>query len=87
MAIIGGRNQGCQLAEFLVKRGRKFWILEETKEVGKVIRDVSIKPRLLDWLEGKGVEILSGAKVKKIDEKRVEASSMAPETSSSRSTW
>lgn len=74
VAIIGGQIQGCQLAEFLVKRGRKVWVLEETTEVGKGLPEVLIKPRLLDWLEAKGVRILSEAKVKRIHEKGVEVS-------------
>lgn len=72
VAIIGGQIQGCQLAEFLVKRGRKVWILEETPEVGKGLPEVLVKPRLLDWLEGKGVTIMSNTKVKKVDEKGLE---------------
>jgi len=33
--IIGGALQGCQLGEFLTKRGRKVIIVETEKELGK----------------------------------------------------
>jgi len=68
VAIIGGQIQGCQLAEFLVKRGRKVIIVDEGDEIGKGLPEILIKPRLIDWLEGKGVQIIKRAKLLEIKE-------------------
>lgn len=62
VAIIGGQIQGCQLAEFLVKRGREVALVEEGSEIGKGLFEVLVKPKLLDWLERKGVKLYPGAK-------------------------
>jgi len=67
VVIIGGDIQGCQLAEFLVKRGRKVTIVEETGELGKGLLD-HVKIRLLPWLQKKGVLMLTGVHCDKISE-------------------
>ncbi|MGZ5094220.1 MAG: oxidoreductase [Burkholderiales bacterium] len=58
VVILGGRLQGCQLAAFLVKRGRQVSIVEASDQAGEGI-PVAMKPRLLEWLAEKGVQILT----------------------------
>jgi len=50
----------------LVKRGRKVIIVDEGDEIGKGLPEILIKPRLIDWLEGKGVQIIKRAKLLEI---------------------
>ena len=58
VVIIGGGIQGCETAEFLVKRGRQVTIVEATDQVGMEIVMLQ-RILLLPWLEKKGVEILA----------------------------
>jgi 2,4-dienoyl-CoA reductase (NADPH2) len=66
VVILGGNIQGCQTAEFLVRRGRKVTIVDTTEEIGEGLLETYIKPHLLDWLEGRGVAMLPGARVEEI---------------------
>jgi 2,4-dienoyl-CoA reductase (NADPH2) len=59
--IIGGAIQGCELAEFLVKRGRKVTILDTSEELGDMM-PVRNKIKLLKWLPKKGASLISGIK-------------------------
>ena len=68
--IIGGLIQGCETAEFLVKRGRKVTVLEGSDKLGAGIPEVS-RPRLLWWLAKKGVLLLSGVVVDEVTDKGV----------------
>jgi len=71
VAIIGGEIQGAELAEFLVKRGRKVSIIALTdKPIGFGL------PRrkqqlLVEWLGEKGVPMFSEATCERISEKGV----------------
>ena len=56
--VMGGLIQGCELAEFLVKRGRKVTIVEESDQFGIGIPEVK-RIRLLSWLAKKGVTMLN----------------------------
>ena len=58
MVIVGGGIQGCETAEFLVKRGRQVTIVEATDRVGMEIPLLQ-RILLLPWLEKKGTEILT----------------------------
>jgi 2,4-dienoyl-CoA reductase (NADPH2) len=69
VVIMGGNIQGCQTAEFLVKRGRKVTIVDTAKEIGDGLLETFIKPHLLNWLDEKGVTMLSGVKYEKITDK------------------
>jgi 2,4-dienoyl-CoA reductase (NADPH2) len=69
VVILGGNIQGCQTAEFLVRRGRKVTIVDTAEEIGEGLLEVYIKPHLLDWLEGKGVAMLPGVQVEEITDK------------------
>jgi 2,4-dienoyl-CoA reductase (NADPH2) len=66
VVILGGLIQGCQVAEFLVKRGRKVTIVEESGQFGTGIPEVK-RVRLLSWLSSQGVMMLSGISYKKIN--------------------
>lgn len=67
--ILGGGIQGCQVAEFLVKRGRKVTLVEEGKEIGEGLLEVYIKPRLLQWLIEKGVRMITEVRFEEVTDK------------------
>jgi 2,4-dienoyl-CoA reductase (NADPH2) len=61
VVIIGGDIQGCELAEFLVKRGRKVTIVDSADELGEgMIRH--LKLQLFWWFREKGVIMMPGVK-------------------------
>jgi len=66
VAILGGNIQGCQTAEFLVRRGRKVTILDTEDEIGTGLLEAFVKPHLLDWLDKRGVTMLSMVKYERI---------------------
>ena len=70
VVMIGGLLHGCQVAAFLVKRGRQVTIVEATDRVGEGI-PVAMKPRLLDWLTEKGVTILTETECREITDEGV----------------
>jgi 2,4-dienoyl-CoA reductase (NADPH2) len=61
VVIIGGAIQGCELAEFLVKRGRKVTVVDTSKELCEMM-PVRNKIKLLIWLPKKGAILISGIK-------------------------
>jgi 2,4-dienoyl-CoA reductase (NADPH2) len=67
--IMGGNIQGCQTAEFLVKRGRKVTIVDTAKEIGDGLLETFVKPHLLNWLDEKGVTMMAGVKYEEITDK------------------
>jgi 2,4-dienoyl-CoA reductase (NADPH2) len=69
VVVMGGSIQGCQTAEFLVKRGRKVTIVDTAEEIGEGLLEAFIKPHLLNWLDEKGVAILPGVKYEEITDK------------------
>lgn len=71
VAILGGGLHGCQVAEFLVRRGRKVTIVESADKIGEGLPDVLIGPYLLNWLRRKGVSFVTGARLKEITRKGV----------------
>jgi 2,4-dienoyl-CoA reductase (NADPH2) len=67
VVIIGGSLHGCQLAEFLVKRGRKVTIVDTAKEMGEGM--ISDDPeRLFRWFEKKGVVMMPGVTYLKVND-------------------
>lgn len=68
VVIIGGAIQGCQLGEYLTKRGRKVTIVETGDEMGKWLVPEK-KTRLFYWFDKKGVERLRGVKLVEISKK------------------
>jgi 2,4-dienoyl-CoA reductase (NADPH2) len=61
VVIIGGAIQGCELAEFLIKRGRKVTIVEKAESIGEGMVDALLWQLSL-WFKKKGVTIISGVK-------------------------
>jgi 2,4-dienoyl-CoA reductase (NADPH2) len=68
VVIIGGAIQGCQLGEFLTKRGRRVTIVETGDELGVGLVPER-KTRLFYWFERKGVPLLSGVRLVEITDK------------------
>jgi 2,4-dienoyl-CoA reductase (NADPH2) len=68
VVIIGGAIQGCQLGEFLTKRGRKVTIVDTEEELGRMMYPER-KTRLFYWFDRKGVERLGGVKLLEITDK------------------
>ncbi len=65
VVIMGGAVQGCQLAEFLIKRGKEVAIVDEAATIGEGLF-LEDKGRLFPWLEKKGVLMLAGVKYEKV---------------------
>lgn len=68
VVIIGGSKHGCELAEFLVKRGRKVTIVDTAETLGDGMFH-HLKCALFAWFSRKGVTLIAGAKYEKITEK------------------
>jgi 2,4-dienoyl-CoA reductase (NADPH2) len=61
VVIIGGGIQGCELGEFLARRGRKVTIVDTAETLGSGMVDV-LQALLFLWFEKKGVRLVSGVK-------------------------
>jgi 2,4-dienoyl-CoA reductase (NADPH2) len=61
VVIIGGSLHGCELGEFLTKRGRKVTIVEKSVTLGQGMVDV-IMAYLFNWFRKKGVMLIGGVK-------------------------
>jgi 2,4-dienoyl-CoA reductase (NADPH2) len=59
--VIGAGLHGTETAEFLIKRGRKVTIVEETDRIGEGVLDFRLG-LLMEWFDKKGVQIIAGAK-------------------------
>jgi 2,4-dienoyl-CoA reductase (NADPH2) len=59
--VIGGGIQGCELAEFLAKRGRKVTVVETKSSIGDGMVDALLS-NLLKWFQKKGVTLISNVK-------------------------
>ncbi len=70
VVIIRGLLHGCQVAAFLVNRGKQVTVVEASDQLGEGI-PVALKPRLLDWLAEKGVAMLPGVEYKEITEESI----------------
>lgn len=70
VVVIGGSLHGCEMAEFLVKRGREVILIEKGDEIGKGVIDFRLG-LLLDWFQKKGVKIITGVKSIEINDKGV----------------
>jgi len=60
--VIGGAIQGCELAEFLVKRGRDVTIVD-TGEIRGEGMIHHLQQQLFYWFEKKGVILMPGVKL------------------------
>ncbi len=68
VVIIGGGVQGCQLAEFLVKRGRSVTIVDSADVLGEGLPYLT-PVRLLNWFREKGGVTLAGVTYEEITDK------------------
>jgi 2,4-dienoyl-CoA reductase (NADPH2) len=68
VVIIGGGIQGCELAEFLVKRGRNVTIVDTSDALGEGMIS-HLKLQLFWWFRKKGVTMMPGVKPVAITEK------------------
>ena len=68
VVIIGGGIQGCELAEFLVKRGRKVTIVDTGDALGEGMIS-HLKLQLFWWFRKKGVAMMPGVKPVAITDK------------------
>ena len=68
VAVIGGAIQGAELAEFLVKRGKKVTIIAGDEPIADGLPKRK-QQRLVEWLGEKGVTIITGAKCEEITDK------------------
>ncbi len=59
VVIIGSGLHGCEVAEFLTKRGRKVTVVDTAKEPGEGMIDV-ILAYLMLWFEKKDVKFING---------------------------
>jgi pyruvate/2-oxoglutarate dehydrogenase complex dihydrolipoamide dehydrogenase (E3) component len=69
VVIMGGGVQGCQVAGFLVKQGRKVIIVDTVKEIGYGLLETLVKPHLLNWLAEKEVVVMTEVKYEEITDK------------------
>jgi 2,4-dienoyl-CoA reductase (NADPH2) len=65
VVIIGGQVAGCQLAEYMVKRGRKVTMVDADQTLGEGLIPER-KNRLFSWFRKKGVTMMSGVKYEEI---------------------
>ncbi|MFH1834306.1 MAG: FAD-dependent oxidoreductase, partial [bacterium] len=68
VVIIGGGIQGCETAEFLVKRGRQVTIVDAGDQVGTELPLLQ-RILLLPWLGKKGANIMTGVTYKEVTAK------------------
>ena len=61
VVVIGGSLHGCELGEFLAKRGRQVTIVEKSDTPGQGMVDV-IQAYLFMWFRKKRVNLISGVK-------------------------
>lgn len=61
VVIIGGGIQGCELGEFLAKRGREVTIVDKSENIGEGMTNI-MQEYLLMWFERKGVQIISSVR-------------------------
>jgi 2,4-dienoyl-CoA reductase (NADPH2) len=59
VVIIGGSLHGCELGEFLTRRGRQVTIVEKSETLGQGMVDV-IQAYLFKWFRRKDVTLISG---------------------------
>jgi 2,4-dienoyl-CoA reductase (NADPH2) len=68
VVVVGGAIQGCELAEFLIKRNRTVTIVDTGEVLGEGMTQDN-KRRLFRWLDEKDVLRLTGVKYEEITDK------------------
>ncbi|MDR0311868.1 MAG: FAD-dependent oxidoreductase [Acidobacteriota bacterium] len=59
--VIGGAVQGCELAEFLMKRGRDVTLVDQAELLGDGLT-LAMKEQLFRWFEEKSLPMISGVR-------------------------
>jgi 2,4-dienoyl-CoA reductase (NADPH2) len=67
VVIIGSGLHGCEVAEFLIKRGRKVTIVDTAETIGEGMIDFRLG-LFLDWYDKKGGVMITGVKDMRITE-------------------
>jgi 2,4-dienoyl-CoA reductase (NADPH2) len=70
VVVIGSGFQGCEIVEFLVKRGRQVTMVDTAEVLGEGMLDFRLG-LFLEWLGRKGVRTINGAKALEITDKGV----------------
>jgi thioredoxin reductase len=65
VVVMGGDRHGCEVAEFMAKRGRQVTLLHTGEEFGEGMT-VDDKLRLFPWFDRKGVARYGGIEYKEI---------------------
>jgi len=65
VVVIGGTIHGCELAEFIIKRGRKVTIVHTGTEIGEGMT-ADDKFQFMRWIAGKNIPVITGAVIEKI---------------------
>ena len=68
VVIIGGGKQGCELAEFLVKRGRKVTIVDTADVLGYGMF-YHLKCALFSWFRKKDMSMIAGVTCMEVTDK------------------
>jgi 2,4-dienoyl-CoA reductase (NADPH2) len=68
VVVIGGTIHGCELAEFLIKRGRKVTIIHNGTEIGEGMTGDD-QFQFLRWIAEKDAVVITGATIDKITDK------------------
>ena len=68
VVIVGGLMHGCEVAEFLIKRGRQVTVTESSNQLGTGLPEIN-RMRLLEWLKRKGAILLTEVKYEEITDK------------------
>jgi len=68
VVIVGGNIQGCELCEFLYKRGRQVTITERGPELGEGITKED-QFRFFPWLERRHISTFTGVKYEEVNDK------------------
>jgi 2,4-dienoyl-CoA reductase (NADPH2) len=68
VVVIGSGFQGCEITEFLIKRGRNVAIVDTAETFGEGMLDFRLG-LFLDWLDKKGVAPMNGVKSLAITDK------------------
>jgi len=67
VVVIGGTIHGCELAEFIIKRGRKVTIVHTGTEIGEGMTGDD-KFQFMRWIAGKNIPVITGAVIEKIND-------------------
>lgn len=70
VVVIGSGFQGCEIAEFLIRRGRKVTIVDTAETFGEGMLDFRLG-LFLEWLDKKGMKTIIGVKSLEITDKGV----------------